>query len=146
MFSFGVFLGYLINVQFAGTVPASQLSLISSLQAGCGMAFGPFIGRLTDRYGSRTSVLIGCALQVIGNIGASFSLTSVYLLWLFQGIIFGTGCGFTGNGAMSAPAGYFSKRLSLAFGIGMAGSGIGGLTMSFVRSNHLTTPYVLHAN
>lgn len=133
---YGIFIGYYMNVTFPGQITASQASLTSSLQAGTAFLFGPFIGRLTDKYGPRVTCLIGVTLQVAGNLAASFC-NNIYTIWVTQGILFGLGAGFVQNAATSAPAQWFSKRLSLAFGIGISGSGIGGLVMAFVTQSLL---------
>ncbi|KAI8999673.1 major facilitator superfamily domain-containing protein [Hyaloraphidium curvatum] len=143
--SYSIFIGYYLNVLFAGTVNASQVSLTVSMMSGFSFLLGPFVGRLTDQYGPRLTALIGVVLMVIANVSASFC-TTIQTIWVTQGILFGIGCCFAQNAAVSAPAQYFSKRLAMAFGIGISGSGIGGLAFSFITAallSNLGSPWTL---
>ena len=62
-------------------------------------------------------------------IGASFAV-QIWQLFLSQGVCFGIGMGFLFNGSVGIVPQWFSKRRSLANGIGTAGSGLGGLAYS----------------
>ncbi len=75
--------------------------------------------------------MLGVTLQVISHIAASFSLNSIVAIQMTQGVLFGIGGSFTSNAFASAPAGWFSKRLSMAFGAAAAASGIGGVCFTF---------------
>jgi len=107
------------------------VSLISSLQAGCAFILGPLAGRMTDKYGPRVTALCGIAVQIAANVAASFCNT-VPTLMVTQGIMFGLGTCLVQNAVISAPAQWFSKRLPLAFGISICGTGLGGLCLTFV--------------
>ncbi|KAI9028018.1 major facilitator superfamily domain-containing protein [Hyaloraphidium curvatum] len=137
MQSFGLWIGYYLTFTFAGS-SAAQVSLTSSLQGGCSFLFGPFVGRITDRFGPRLTCLIGVTLQVAANVAASFSLSSIYAIWVTQGILFGTGSCFVSNAAMSAPPMWFRKKLSLAFGVAVMFGGLGGLSFTFMTQALLT--------
>lgn len=152
---------------FAGTASASQVSLINGMQGGFSFLLGPFVGRFCDKYGPRIvswkggflvivivviekltnqvhirpahnykTCPVGVTLQVVANVSASFC-TTIQTLWVTQGILFGIGCCFVQNSSVSAPAQWFSKKLSIALGISMCGSGLGGLALSFVTQSLL---------
>jgi len=128
--SFGIFISYYIAVTFAGT-SVTQVALTSSLQGGFSFLLGPVAGRMTDRVGPRWTALLGVTLQVISHIAASFSLGSIVAIQMTQGVIFGMGGSFTSNACISAPAGWFTRRLSMAFGIAVAAGGLGGVCFTF---------------
>ncbi|KAI9004942.1 major facilitator superfamily domain-containing protein [Hyaloraphidium curvatum] len=107
--SYGIFLSYYATYTFP-TASISLIALVSSLQTGVSFFCGPFVA---------------------ANIGASFS-PSIGAILATQGILFGLGSSFVVNAASSAPAMWFRKRLPMAFGIGLSGSGIGGLVMVYL--------------
>jgi MFS family permease len=65
-----------------------------------------------------------------GFIAASFT-TEIWQLFLSQGILVGMGCGLIYVPSHPIVSQWFNKRRGLANGITSAGSGIGGLAMSF---------------
>ena len=119
---------------FAGRATAAQIALTSSLQGGFAFALGPFVGRITDGFGPRITVLIGVTLQVLANLAASFTVENLGGIYATQGILFGIGTCFVTNGAISEPAQWFSKRLSLAFGLSTTLGGVGALCFTFGTS------------
>lgn len=85
-----------------------------------------FMGRLTDRLGPRIvmtvcSLLLGLGYLLMSKIGA------VWQIYLFYGVIIGTGMSGIWVPIMSTVARWFIKRRSLMTGIVMAGAGIGVL-------------------
>lgn len=83
----------------------------------------------TRRFGTRTTLFIGVFFETLALIGASFSVR-IWQLFLSQGLCFGWGMGFLFVGTVGVVPQWFTKRRSLANGIGTAGSGIGGLMYS----------------
>lgn len=83
----------------------------------------------TRVYGTRTTLLLGVAFEALALISASFT-REVWQLFLSQGICFGVGMGFLFVGSVGVVPQWFTKRRSLANGIGTAGSGIGGMIYS----------------
>jgi MFS family permease len=65
-----------------------------------------------------------------GFIAASFT-NQIWQLFLPQGVLVGMGCGLIYVPSLPIVSQWFGKRRSLANGITSAGSGIGGLSMSF---------------
>ena len=89
----------------------------------------PIATYTTRRFGTRTTLFIGVFFETLALIGASFSV-KIWQLFLSQGLCFGWGMGFLFVGTVGVVPQWFTKRRSLANGIGTAGSGIGGLMYS----------------
>jgi len=75
-------------------------------------------------------MLIGIVLQTAGFIAASFAYR-IWHLYLSQGLLIGLGLGFIFVPCTPIVSQWFSKKRTLATGIGSAGSGVGGLLFSF---------------
>lgn len=75
-------------------------------------------------------MIIGVVLLPAGFFCPSFA-HSVWQLYLTQGVMVGMGVGFIYIPSIPVVSQWFTKRRSLANGICSAGSGIGGLSMSF---------------
>jgi MFS family permease len=101
---------------------------------------GPFVGRITDRFGARITVAIGVTLQVLANLAASFTVDNLGGIYATQGILFGIGTCFVSNGAISAPAQWFSKRLSLAFGLAVTAGECGAMRCDAMRCGAVYSP------
>ena len=133
--SFGVFLAtystpsLTIGTSFA-TTSATVLSLIGSFAAGCTEIFGILTGRLAEsRVGYRAMMMLGTVVLTVALILASFS-TQAWQLILTQGFLFGLGASMCFAPSLAVPSHWFSRRLGLAAGFAVAGSGIGGLAFS----------------
>jgi MFS family permease len=103
-----------------------SLSAALSLSLLVGGSLGILGGRLSDRYGTRLLVTIsgistGTAFLLLSQITA---LWQVYLIW---GILMGIGFGFCVIPIMATIPRWFIKRLGIAMGIAMMGSGLGGI-------------------
>ncbi|KAH7385765.1 major facilitator superfamily domain-containing protein [Pyrenochaeta sp. MPI-SDFR-AT-0127] len=127
--AYAVFLAYyLSNDVFPGATPL-HYAFIGGLSISQALVVSPVATLTTRLYGTRTTLLIGVALETISFIGASFA-SQTWHLFLSQGICFGWGMGFQFVGSVGISAQWFSSRRSLANGIAAAGSGIGGLVYS----------------
>lgn len=127
--SYGVFLAhYLANNTFPG---ASYLeyAFVGSLSISCAMLISPVATYTTRVYGTRTTLLLGVFLETASLIGASFA-TTIWQLFLSQGICFGFGMGFLFVGSVGVVPQWFTTRRSLANGFATSGSGFGGLVYS----------------
>ena len=87
----------------------------------------------TRVYGTRTTLFVGVGFEVVALVGASFT-HEVWQLFLSQGICFGFGMGFLFVGSVGVVPQWFTKRRSLANGIGTAGSGLGGMMYSLATN------------
>ncbi|KAI9286083.1 major facilitator superfamily domain-containing protein [Umbelopsis sp. AD052] len=76
---------------------------------------------------------IGAILAPLGLVLASFA-TELWQVYLTQGLLFGIGGSFVFSPSISLPPQWFVKYRSLATGISVCGSGIGGLAMSPLTS------------
>ncbi|ORX49935.1 MFS general substrate transporter [Hesseltinella vesiculosa] len=72
---------------------------------------------------------IGTVLSPLGLILASFA-TQLWHIYLAQGLLFGIGCGLAFAPSLALPSQYFTRNRSLATGIAVAGSGVGGVSLS----------------
>lgn len=136
--SYGVFLAhYLANDTFPG---ASYLeyAFVGSLSISCAMLISPIATFTTRVYGTRTTLLLGVALETASLIGASFART-IWQLFLSQGICFGLGMGFLFVGSVGIVPQWFTTRRSLANGFSTCGSGLGGLIYSLATGAMIQT-------
>lgn len=136
--SYGVFLAhYLANNTFPG---ASYLeyAFVGSLSISCAMLVSPLATFTTRVYGTRTTLLLGVAFETASLIGASFAST-IWQLFLSQGICFGVGMGFLFVGSVGIVPQWFTTRRSLANGFSTCGSGLGGLVYSLATGAMLQT-------
>lgn len=97
------------------------------------MLISPFATYITRMYGTRTTLLIGVFFETLGLVGASFA-REIWQLFLSQGLCFGCGMGFLFVGSVGIVPQWFTTRRSLANGIGVAGSGLGGLVYSLATN------------
>ncbi|KAJ3082412.1 hypothetical protein HDU99_002766 [Rhizoclosmatium hyalinum] len=135
VYSFGIYNQYYADAQFGSS---AQVAFIGSL----GMAFIYILGlpssKLAERYGFRQVIFAGLMILCLGLFLASF-ITSLPLLILTQGIMFGIGSSFIFFPAVSLPAQWFLKRRGLAMGISVSGSGLGGLLFAQLSQRLLDT-------
>ncbi|KAI8805031.1 major facilitator superfamily domain-containing protein [Cladochytrium replicatum] len=130
-YSWGVYQSHLLTTSTFPTASQTLLSLVGTLSAGTLFLLGLLSGRLAERFGFRTMLSIGSTLLVISLVLASFA-TEVWHLLLTQGFLFGVGSSFAYFPAVSLPSQWFLKRRSVATGIAVSGSGIGGFVFSNV--------------
>ena len=121
--SFGVFQTYYVEALHH---PPSDISWIGSLQIFLLFFVGAFSGRATDYGLFRPTLFLGSLLQLIGVFMTSLS-TKYWQILLAQGICTGLGNGLVFCPSLSLLSTYFSKKRSLAIGIGASGTAPGGL-------------------
>lgn len=85
-------------------------------------------GRLNDRYGPRLALAISIIV-----LSAGYALMSIinapWQLYIFYGIVVGTGMGFGLVPVVSTVSRWFVKRRGTALGLTVAGLGIGTLAL-----------------
>lgn len=116
------------NDTFPGTSYLT-LSFLSSLTGTGFSVLGPFAGRWADRFGPFIVSLaggLGCGLALI--LG-SFSTQTWHIL-LSQGLMFGCFETLIYLSAVNAVSSWFLRRRGTAFGLAVAGSGIGGFAVT----------------
>ncbi|KAL0467472.1 MFS monocarboxylate transporter [Neurospora intermedia] len=150
--SFGVFQTYYTSTLNAhsSVVTPSTISWIGSLQVFLLFFIGTFTGRLTDGGYFRHVYLLGTAFIALGMFSTADALDSlasasgtdaknaksaVWKLFLAQGIAMGLGNGCLFCPCVATLSTYFSKKRSLAIGMGACGTATGGLVFpSMMRS------------
>ncbi|KAF9101988.1 hypothetical protein BGX27_011237 [Mortierella sp. AM989] len=107
---------------------SQNIALIGTLATTFTYLLGAFSGRFADRAGYRISTVLGAIIMGSGLIGASFA-TSLAGLYICQGVVLGIGSSLVYLPAVSCPAHWFEKYRSIAIGIVVCGSGLGGLIL-----------------
>ena len=131
--SYGIFLAYyLANDYYPGAGPL-EFAFIGGLSISQALLISPLSTYITRVYGTRTTLLLGVALETLALISASFT-HKIWQLFLSQGVCFGFGMGFLFVGSVGIIPQWFTKKRSLANGIGTAGSGIGGMMYSMATN------------
>jgi MFS family permease len=128
--SFGVFFESLITHFDSSRATISGALSLSWIVQG---VFSIIMGRLTDRVGPRIvlsicGVLIGLGYLLMSRVGA------VWQLYLFYGVIIGSGMGGSWVPIASTTARWFVKRRTLMTGIVLTGVGAGTLIVPPVAS------------
>ncbi|KAJ3207163.1 hypothetical protein HK099_000337 [Clydaea vesicula] len=130
LYSFGIYQQYFLSdLPHLGN--SAGIAIIGSLALGTLSLFGLVSGRLADRIGYKTTILIGGFIIFVSLILASFA-TELWHYVLTQGFLFGFGCSLSYFPAVSAPSYWFTKQRGLATGIAVSGSGIGGFSFSLI--------------
>ena len=128
--SFGIFfepvLAYFNRTR---TIISGSLSLSWIMQG----LLGIIMGRLTDRLGPRVVLTISGFLVGLGYL-LMWKIGAVWQLYLFYGVIIGSGMGGSWVPIVSTVARWFAKRRSLMTGIVLSGISIGTLIGAPVAS------------
>ncbi|KAF9961551.1 hypothetical protein BGZ72_003157 [Mortierella alpina] len=127
MFSWGIFQQLYKTDLFPGQV--SAVSWIGTLAFGCMYIVGGMFSLFAARIGYRNMIWMGSVLVAGGCVAASFA-TEVWHLYLSQGILYGLGAAMANPCILAAPSQWFVARRGMASGIGISGSGVGGLVFS----------------
>lgn len=122
--SVGLFTDYFVsNAVFPGAAN-TLLSFASTLTTTGIDLYGPLTGLLAEKFSYRLVACTGAILVCSGGLINSFAV-SAWTLFV-GGLVTGLGYSCMLAPALAIPTHYFRRRLSLAFGLGMSGSGIGG--------------------
>ncbi|GAB5588733.1 hypothetical protein Unana1_03633 [Umbelopsis nana] len=128
-FSWGIMQDLYIRSVYAGQTDAFRISFVGTLGSAIMMSSGIVITPLVQRIGFRAAMAIGTVLAPLGLVLASFA-TQLWQVYLTQGLLFGIGAALCFSPSISLPPQWFVKYRSLATGISVCGSGIGGLALS----------------
>ncbi|KAL4912729.1 major facilitator superfamily domain-containing protein [Aspergillus aurantiobrunneus] len=131
--SYGVFIQwFLAHPEYiSGTY--LDYALIGGLAASQSCLIAPLASTLHHRYGLKFAMGLGVLLQTAALLGAAWS-TSIWQLYLSQGVCYGWGLGLQYSSSTSVIPQWFSTRRSLAAGITTAGTGTGGLIYSLAAN------------
>ncbi|KAI1418312.1 MFS transporter, MCP family, solute carrier family 16, member 6 [Hypoxylon sp. FL1857] len=128
--SYSVYLAHYLSHNLFPDAGPVDFALIGGFNFAFALLVAPLATLMSRLYGERASMALGVILFPVGFIGASFA-TKVWHLYLSQGICVGVAIGLIYIPATAIIPQWFFKRRSLANGICAAGSGIGGLVLSF---------------
>ena len=131
--SYGIFLAYYLSNNYYPGASALDFAFVGGLSISQALLISPLATYTTRVYGTRTTLLLGVALETLALIGASFT-HEIWQLFLSQGVCFGFGMGFLFVGSVGIVPQWFTKKRSLANGVGTAGSGLGGLMYSLATN------------
>lgn len=130
MNSTGVLQNYFATHQLAD-YSASAVGWIPGLFTFFGLALGVQIGPIFDRYGPTGILIAGTGCYIAGLL----LLAECKVYWQFLltlGVLTGSGAALLSTAAMAAVPHWFDRRVGLAMGTAMAGSGLGGVTFPLV--------------
>ncbi|KAL8795266.1 MAG: hypothetical protein Q9195_002277 [Heterodermia aff. obscurata] len=131
--SYGIFLAfYLDNDYYPGASPL-DFAFVGGLSISMALLVSPIATSTTRLFGTRVTLLIGVCLEALALMGASFT-HRIWQLLLSQGLCFGFGMGFLFVGSVGIVPQWFTKKRSLANGVGTAGSGLGGMVYSLATN------------
>ncbi|VDN27719.1 unnamed protein product, partial [Cylicostephanus goldi] len=102
----------------------TMASFIISLLTGLTLGSGPLASAICNKYGCRTTTIIGAGIAFVGCAVASFA-TAMWHIVGSVGIVMGIGFGLMYCPAIVIVTMYFEKRRSLATGIAVSGAGVG---------------------
>lgn len=125
-YSFGVLFTHLLD--YFGE-SRSKTAWIGSAFASVPLLCGPIVSKVAKSIGYRKATMLGGVITMAGFLLSSFA-NSVEMLWLTFGIIAGFGVAFPYLTSTVTVALYFTKKRSLANGIGECGGGVGSFVFA----------------
>jgi MFS family permease len=128
--SYGVYLAYYLSSSRFPSATPLDYAFIGGLNFGLAMLVSSPVTYLVRTLGTHPVMLVGVALQTGGFIGASFA-ERIWQLYLSQGVCVGLGVGFLFIPSVAITSQWFDKKRSLANSLTSAGSGLGGVIVSF---------------
>lgn len=115
-----------------------DFAFIGSLSLSLALAVAPLSNFLARTYHWRYPLLVGSTCVTVGQILAGFC-TSIWQLYLTQGVLFAVGLGMTMVVSGPIVSQWFGMKRAFAVGIVSAGSGGGALFFSNVTRVTLQT-------
>ena len=128
--SYGVYLSYYLSNSVFPSASPLDYAFIGGLTFAFAFAMAPVAMRLCRLLDFRIPMLVGVFCQAGGFVAASLA-RRIWELYLSQGVLVGVGVGLVYIPSLPVISHWFGRHRSLANGIAAAGSGIGGLGMSF---------------
>ncbi len=119
-----------LKQQFAG-VPYSQIALIYTLFILFETWPVPVAGFFIDKFGIRNLMLIGSTLIFFGWVLGGTVATSVFHLYIYYGVLAGTGAGIIYIATVANAVKWFPDKRGLAAGLTAAGFG-GGSALTLI--------------
>ena len=129
-YAFGIFFKPMLNeFGWSRAMTSGAFSLASIVSGVLAIA----MGSLTDKFGPRIVITLCGLLLGIGSFLIS-QISALWQLYLFYGLIVGTGMGGGYGPLLSTAARWFVKRRGLMSGFVTAGIGMGGIIVPLVAS------------
>jgi OFA family oxalate/formate antiporter-like MFS transporter len=122
-----------LREQFSN-VPYSEIALIYTLFILFETWPVPVAGYFIDKFGIRRLMLVGAVLIFLGWVLAGTVATSVFHLYIFYGVLAGTGAGIIYIATVANAIKWFPDRRGLAAGLTAAGFG-GGSALTLIPIN-----------
>jgi OFA family oxalate/formate antiporter-like MFS transporter len=119
-----------LREHFVG-VPYAEIAVIYSLFILFETWPVPVAGYFIDKFGIRNLMLIGAALITLGWVLAGTIATTVFHLYIFYGVLAGTGAGIIYIATVANAIKWFPDRRGLAAGLTAAGFG-GGSALTLI--------------
>ena len=126
-----------LKQQFA-TVPYSDIALIYTLFILLETWPVPVAGYFIDKFGIRNLMLIGAVLILLGWVLGGMFATSIFHLYIYYGVLAGTGCGIIYIATVANAIKWFPDKRGLAAGLTAAGFG-GGSALTLIPINATIT-------
>ncbi|ORX42894.1 MFS general substrate transporter [Hesseltinella vesiculosa] len=128
-YAYGVFMDYYNTNVYPNEL--TNLTWIGSLWYALTNITGPIYVYMCGKVGYKWMIGVGCILSCLAMELASIT-NAVWQLYITQGIMSGIASSLVWFPCISAPQQWFDKKRGLAVGLAFAGSGIGGLVLSYI--------------
>ncbi len=144
MYSFGIFLKPMaLELDLDRGTISGALSFTIIVSGAAGIV----CGRLSDKYGPRSIVVIGGILSGISFLLTS-QITALWHLYLIWGILMGIGSAFCFIPIMAIVPSWFTRSRGMAMGLVMTGSALGGviaplLTQGLISASDWRFAYII---
>ena len=102
---------------------------IASISFGLTFVLSPLSCFLCKRFGCKAVTVLGGILVGIGLLLSSF-VDNIFRMYVTYSFLFGMGSSMCYVSSVLVLSGYFSKNLVVANGIGLAGAGVGTITLA----------------
>ena len=126
-----------LKASFKG-VPYSDIALIYTLFILFETWPVPVAGYFIDKFGIRKLMIIGASLITLGWVGGGLFATSLTHLYIFYGVLAGTGAGIIYIATVANAVKWFPDKRGLAAGLTAAGFG-GGSALTLIPINATIT-------
>jgi len=136
--SYGVFLAHYLAHQTFPDATALDYAFVGSLSISCALLVSPITTVCVRKFGTKPTMFAGAIMESASLVCASFA-HKIWHLFLTQGVLFGLGMGFLFIPSVGIVSQWFSTKRSLANGVAVCGSGLGGLLYSFASSAMIRT-------
>ncbi|PSK46410.1 hypothetical protein B9Z65_5378 [Elsinoe australis] len=144
--SYGIYLAYYLNARIFPGATALDFALIGGLQFAMAMLLAPVVTPICKKIQTRPTMGIGIIIMSLGYILAGFANGRIWVLYLTQGFMVGSGLSFIFVPASAVLPQWFWRRRTMSVGLTSAGAGLGGLVYSLATDpmiRNLGLPWAL---